>query len=79
MWEAGDCLLRIRDLVARHFLRTRWGIKVGMDASPASLDLESICELPERGREKSVFSWFAPVEDTKVLPVSAHVCSSSEV
>lgn len=41
--EVGDCLLRMRDLVARHFRRTRWGMKTGMAFQPGIRVPENIC------------------------------------
>lgn len=34
-FEVGDCRLRILDLVARHFLRTLWGTRMGSDGRHA--------------------------------------------
>jgi hypothetical protein len=32
--DVGDCLLRMRERVALHFLRTRWGMKPGRADRP---------------------------------------------
>jgi len=42
MDDVGDCLLRIRERVALHFLRTRCGMKLGSADSPGSFAAESI-------------------------------------
>jgi len=42
MDDVGDCLLCIRDFVALHFRRTRWGMKLGRADNPGILALESI-------------------------------------
>lgn len=42
MDEVGDCLLCMRDFVALHFRRRRWGMKVGRTDKPGILALESI-------------------------------------
>lgn len=53
MDEVADWRLRIRDLVALHFLRTRWGIKLGSAERPGTFVRESMseaCELSRKAR-----------------------------
>lgn len=44
MDDVGDWRPRIRDLVALHFLRTRWGIRLGRADRPGTVVRESISE-----------------------------------
>ena len=41
MDDVGDWRLRMRDLVALHFLRTRWGMKLGRAERPGTCARES--------------------------------------
>ena len=53
MDDVTDWRLRMRDLVALHFLRTRWGIKLGRAESPGTFVRESMsaaCELSRNAR-----------------------------
>lgn len=45
MDDVGDCLLRMRERVALHFLRTRWGMKLGRADKPGTFALESMSEV----------------------------------
>jgi hypothetical protein len=49
MEEVGDCLLRIRDLVALHFRRTRWGMNV---VNAGTFVLDSNCGAGESRKAK---------------------------
>ena len=44
MDEVGDWRPRMRDLVALHFLRTRWGIRLGRAERPGTEERESMSE-----------------------------------
>jgi hypothetical protein len=53
MEDVADWRLRMRDLVALHFLRTRWGIKLGSAERPGTVVRESMsaaCELSRKAR-----------------------------
>lgn len=42
--DVGDWRPRMRDLVALHFLRTRWGIRLGRAERPGTEERESMSE-----------------------------------
>jgi hypothetical protein len=50
MDEVTDWRLRMRDLVALHFRRTRWGMKLGSAESPGTLDRASMSVAAELSR-----------------------------
>lgn len=50
MDEVTDWRLRMRDLVALHFRRMRWGIKLGRAESPGTFDRESMSVAAELSR-----------------------------
>jgi hypothetical protein len=44
MDDVGAWRLRMRDLVALHFLRTRWGIRLGRADRPGTVERDSMSE-----------------------------------
>lgn len=48
MDDVGDWRLRMRDFVALHFLRTRWGMNAGRAESPGTVARENFWALSSR-------------------------------